>query len=521
VSKEDRSAQAIKGKGDWVMTKRTKQNITFFLSALWVLSLAALLKAAAPGEINYQGKLTDSSGNPANGNFDMVFRIYDAATGGTPLVTDVRQGTDRISVSNGVFNAVIGGIPATLTFSSPITELRQALQGGADRWLAVTVNGTDLSPRQKLVAAPYALAVAAGSISNAEISSQANIDPAKISGGSFQSQAYIFPGSVGIGNAPDPTFGKLSLYEGQLGIRSPSYSANTFYANSRDIFSQGSEPLYINYSDNSGDVQIGGEGEIKVLNVAGDVAASREVRACGGGQCSHLRNSGDNNNYLRGATYFETNAFQRIMTVLPSNANPGAVGIGTSPQRRFHVRETSGVEGALFENSGSLALVAVGFTGGISGQGTNANSFGVQGWSNASNTTGVSGISNGTGGTGVQGNGVLHDFFASGPGGNFDAASSIRWKKNVRPFEGALAKVLNLRGVYFDWDQAHGGKQDMGMIAEDTGKVVPEVVTYEQDGINAIGMDYGKLTPVLVEAIKEQQKQIEALKKEIESLKNK
>jgi len=97
--------------------------------------------------------------------------------------------------------------------------------------------------------------------------------------------------------------------------------------------------------------------------------------------------------------------------------------------------------------------------------------------------------------------------------------SSIRWKKNIKPIDRALEKVLALRGIYFDWDKEHGGQRSVGMIAEEVGRIFPEVVTYEKDGKYAIGMDYTKLTAALVEAIKAQQKEIESLKTEIQKLK--
>ena len=61
---------------------------------------------------------------------------------------------------------------------------------------------------------------------------------------------------------------------------------------------------------------------------------------------------------------------------------------------------------------------------------------------------------------------------------------------------------MNLRGVYFNWDAEHGGGHDVGMIAEEVGEVLPEIVQYEENGIDAEGMDYSKLTPLLVEAVK-------------------
>ena len=81
-----------------------------------------------------------------------------------------------------------------------------------------------------------------------------------------------------------------------------------------------------------------------------------------------------------------------------------------------------------------------------------------------------------------------------------------------------LEKIAALRGVFFNWDEAHGGKKDVGMIAEEVGKVLPEIVAYEENGIDAFGMDYSKLTPLLLEAIKAQQAEIEELKARLEEI---
>jgi hypothetical protein len=96
--------------------------------------------------------------------------------------------------------------------------------------------------------------------------------------------------------------------------------------------------------------------------------------------------------------------------------------------------------------------------------------------------------------------------------------SSRTWKENIKPIEGALEKVKRLNGIYFDWKG--NGKQDIGMIAEDVGKVIPEIVAYEENGIEAKSIDYGRLTPLLIEAVKEQQKEIEELKLQLNSLGN-
>ena len=123
-------------------------------------------------------------------------------------------------------------------------------------------------------------------------------------------------------------------------------------------------------------------------------------------------------------------------------------------------------------------------------------------------------------GKGVVGYGKAYDFDATGPGVNYGATSSIRWKKNIVEIPDPIKKIKRLRGVYFDWDAAHGGQHDVGCIAEEVGKVLPEIVVYEKNGIDADGMDYSKLTPLLIEAVKAQQTTIQKQQNEIQTLKD-
>lgn len=56
------------------------------------------------------------------------------------------------------------------------------------------------------------------------------------------------------------------------------------------------------------------------------------------------------------------------------------------------------------------------------------------------------------------------------------------------------------------------------MVAEEVGEVVPEIVAYEANGIDANGMDYSKLTPLLVEALKELRDENDALRDRLDEL---
>jgi hypothetical protein len=81
--------------------------------------------------------------------------------------------------------------------------------------------------------------------------------------------------------------------------------------------------------------------------------------------------------------------------------------------------------------------------------------------------------------------------------------SSRRYKTNIQTLDGALERVEQLRGV--SYDRTDNGKHEVGVIAEEVGAVVPEVVAWEGNGRNAQGVDYSRLTALLIEATKEQQ----------------
>jgi len=99
------------------------------------------------------------------------------------------------------------------------------------------------------------------------------------------------------------------------------------------------------------------------------------------------------------------------------------------------------------------------------------------------------------------------------------SGSSMRWKEDIRPIPNALEKALALRGVNFRWKPEYGGTEDIGFLAEEVARVVPEVVAYEPDG-QVVGMDYARLTALLVEALKEEHRRNEALRAEVAELRS-
>lgn len=94
-------------------------------------------------------------------------------------------------------------------------------------------------------------------------------------------------------------------------------------------------------------------------------------------------------------------------------------------------------------------------------------------------------------------------------------SSDIRFKTNVKPIENALEKVQSINGVEFDWipDWINHGYEghDIGVIAQEVEKVVPELVRTRSTGYKAV--KYDKLVAVLIEAIKELKKEVDNLKR--------
>src|SRR6266536_5380418 len=117
----------------------------FLLLITLLLMSASSVVLAQTGAFTYQGKLNDG-GNPANGNYDLQFKLYDALTGGTQI--GVRTRPD-VPVTGGVFTVQL--------------DFAVGAFGGPDRFLEIGVRPagspnafTTLSPRQPITSSPYA-----------------------------------------------------------------------------------------------------------------------------------------------------------------------------------------------------------------------------------------------------------------------------------------------------------------------------------------------------------------------------
>lgn len=204
------------------------------------------------------------------------------------------------------------------------------------------------------------------------------------------------------------------------------------------------------------------------------------------------------------------------------NGVRGSAGSGTGT--------TSGVYGSASSTSGrgvyGWAAAATGTTYGVYGQANSTAGHGVYG-----TTTAATGTTYGVYGTSASSAGYGGYFTNTSTGvalraqgdleytGSLRDMSDIRLKDNVKPLDSALDKITQLQGISFTMKDSKTGDTEYGFSAQDVQKIYPDLVHQAPDENGTLSMNYTGLIAPLVEAIKEQQKEIEALKAEIEALK--
>lgn len=539
------------------------------LGVLAVVSCAFAGTTPAGTKFTYQG-LLKSGGVPVNNNIDVRARLYDAEAGPDQVGSQI----ELLSVSclNGVFT-----IP--LDFGS------SAFNGDA-RWLEIDVRSpagsgifTTLTPRQPITASPYSLQTRGIYVD----------DTGKVAIGAttgllakFQSLSTTFQLPAILGSNTDAIggVGVLGASIGGTGIGVQAIAGSES--------GESTAILADNYSSEGTAIVANSLAEIGVAHGIRSIHRSTEGNAIhaislnseGATQTIRAENNSEEGKAIAGialggvgdinaqtaGVYGETHGARGIalygyvpdvqdddifgtftIAVYGRNDEPGGgygvwgdsphgVGVfGTAGQVGVAGLGTNAVDGVGVAGNGAIGIAGNGTRFGVQGEGADAgvhgkgSPIGVLGTASVIGGVGIKGITNaGFGNTayGVWGESQGWDFWAAGTGGSYGSDSSLRWKRNIEPMADALAMLAEIRGVYFDWDAKHGGGHDIGCIAEEVGKVLPEIVAYEGNGIDAIGMDYSKLTPLLVEAVKalraEKDSEIEALRAEkdaeIESL---
>ncbi len=281
-----------------------------------------------------------------------------------------------------------------------------------------------------------------------------------------------------------------------------------------------------------GSFGIGTNNPVELLDVNGDVAIGRRLYPripdsnlvlCNRGQGSLCFQNTNNQEWAR----------------ITGNGN---VGIGTvTPSSKLSIYGNDGVNTSTFDiytkQAGAAAYQKIAWLG-ATGSSENDGFFAL--YDNdikrvsicANNNRGGDTYFNGGGNVGIGNNAPGYPLDVTGNirGTNVAVTSDRRYKTDITPIDSSLAKVSKLQGVYYNWDRKRwpqknfSDSKQIGLIAQDVEKIVPEVVNTDKEGYKSLS--YDKLTAVLIEAMKEQQKQIEtqkemivSLKKEVEDLK--
>jgi|GEM_PF-3736052 len=213
------------------------KKVSIFATALAisVLFLASFAYAAPSKVIPIQGKLTQPSGVPYNGQYSMTFKIFDVATSGTLLYTETLS---NIPVSAGLFSIVLGENP-----SNPLTPAFDK-----DYYIEITIGSETLQPRQRLLSSPYAIS-ALTSINSTNSQNAINSQ--------FATNALTANTALSAVNATNLVGGNVSgqnIFGNFVGVfdsANPEVEVYNTATNNSGYLSAGNDNLYIGSSSNN------------------------------------------------------------------------------------------------------------------------------------------------------------------------------------------------------------------------------------------------------------------------------
>ena len=494
-----------------------------------------LRATSASTGFTYQGKL-DNGGTPATGSYDMRFQLTNGL-GGAAIASEYN--VLSVPVTQGVFTVRIPIDPTTIYNSTIDPYLRISVRpAGFGAYVT-------LSPAQRISQVPTAMA--------AHIAEQArSLANFSRAGAPF----LVDAGDWGLGsNAYAPGSGIIlnSSANSYLNLLAPN-NAETGVLFGKPAGGAANAGIVHNNTGTLDGLQFrtGGNSTRMILNAAGrmgvgntdpqelvDIGGRLQVRGASVGETAGV--------WLASPVASPTKrAFVGLLndgTVgfsgptlgwgLTMNTTTGFVGVGRSSpvsgadKFAIETNATPNNYGGMYITAQSGGWPFYGYSTPTASAWTYLDSSGTWQVNNNGNrlsvsNTGLVGI-----GTGPSGNGFRLELpNVAGPAGQGRANawvtySSRELKENIATLTDPVAMIRKLRGVSFDWKSAMADgthKHDIGFIAEEVGAVLPELVTRTGDGM-ATGLDYGRVVPVTVEAIKQQQTRLEALEAENAELK--
>jgi len=305
--------------------------------------------------IPVQGRLTDASGNPLNGDFSITFRLYNVVSGGTELCHD----TNSVHIDNGLFNTEIWGNC-------------QDQMTGVQLYLGIEVESDgEMSPRQPIYAVPYAWSLRPGAVISGSLGTTPNLhlETWSTNGRGLRSYAMATTGTnygiVGASLSPNGFGGYFYNNGGGTGL----YAYTDSYAGFGVV---GLQSDSYSMDDYTGFYESGG----LFGGVNGVIGISHETVRIGAG--------------VYGWAQATTGTSYGVRGVADSTNGQGVYGHATAASGT-----TEGVYGISQSTAGR----------GVSGyaSATSGTTYGVYGESNSSNGRGVYGLADNSGGVGVYG----------------------------------------------------------------------------------------------------------------------
>lgn len=481
----------------------------------------AAVVSAQTTEFTYQGRLT-SSGTSVNQPHDFEFRLCRDVTCGDVLATNQRL---NVTVTNGIFTV-------TLDFGANFYQGDQKYLEIALKPAGSSAPFTVLTPRQKFTSAPTA--IRSFNAVNAENALTANNSQQL---GGVPASQFVLTGDARLADARNPL------------PNSPNYINNSTTQQASSNFNiSGNGRIGGALSANSVSVgNILSANTISADNVTSEVVKAffqydlRNYRVMhDGGFLDSLYigyNAGNSippdntiatNNTFVGSfsgqlnTFGQSNSFFGASSGLENTTGSRNSFFGDSSGLNNNIGSRNtffGYTAGTSNNSGNNNTL-IGYSANVSQPNLNfATAIGANSRATLSNQI-VLGRPSGEDDVYIYGN--LH-LSSLGSGGSqaicragviiSTCSSSIRYKTNVNSFTGGLETVRRLRPVTFDWKS--NNERDVGFVAEEIKEIEPLLATYNDKG-EVEGVKYAQVTTVLVNAVNEQQKQIEDQKQTIE-----
>ena len=507
----------------------------------------------------YQGKLTDG-GAPANGPYDLQFKLYDALTDGSLQGSPNTVTKTGVQVTNSIFTVQL--------------DFGASAFPGAARFLEISVKRpadgsyTALGPRQPVSSTPYAVrslnAASADRLPGLRTETTGDV-PNVIGGSSSNTATGVEGATIGGGGASSAANRVTDDYGTVGGGRGNIAGNSSLPANDSS------------YATVGGGIGNTASGQWSTVGGGDNNTASGLSATVNGGQFNTASGgvstvAGGSNNVAEGLLSFAAGSYAHakhagtfvwadsaqwnLHQLYPSTGPnqflikaSGGVGINTNaPAASLHILGASSFPQiqpiAVIESSGDQMPLAfkIGVTEHARIRSDNAgnlvlatlNGGAKDIYFRAGDDSGTDMFirsSDGTVGIGttspndkLEVNGVIRVNALGSAGGTqlcrnlsnqiSNCSSSLRYKTNVAPLSFGLSVIKQLRPITFDWKQ--GGIRDVGFGAEDVAKINPLFVTYNDKG-EVEGVKYDRLSVVFVNAFNEQQSQIEKLQKLIES----